>query len=110
MSRRNTRDKNIHKRIALSRIQRLFRLAEEYALRGRMNLADRYVFLARKIAMRYLVSIPSEFKRCFCKHCYRYLLPGVSGRIRINKGRIVVYCFNCNRYTRMPLKFHSSES
>jgi len=94
----------MQKRIALRRMQRLFRLAEEYALCGRMKLADRYVFLARKISMRYLVPIPQEFKRCFCKHCYRYLLPGVSGRVRIQGGKIVVYCLNCNRFTRMPVK------
>lgn len=104
MPRRNARDKKIHKKIALSRIQKLFQLAEKYALLGRMNLADRYVFLARKISMRYLVPIPKEFKRCFCKHCYRYLLPGVSGRVRLQKGKLVFYCFQCKKYYRIPLK------
>ena len=110
MSKKNAKDKKIRKRIALQRICRLFHLAEEYALCGRMNLSDRYVFLARKISMRYLVPIPKEFKRCFCKHCYSYLLPGISGRIRIHNGRIVVYCFNCHKYTRMPLKHRLLEA
>jgi len=108
MSRRNARDKKLHKKIALNRIQKLFGLAEEYALEGRLNLADRYVALARKISMRYLVPIPKEFKRCFCKHCYSYLLPSINCRIRINKGKIIVYCFNCNEYNRVPFNRRSS--
>ena len=110
MPKKKKGNKKVYKKIAISRIQQLFRLAEQRALCGQMNLADRYVFLARKISMRYLVPIPREFKRCFCKHCYRYLLPGVSGRMRIHRGRIVVYCFNCKKYTRMPLKNRLSKS
>ena len=108
MARRNIRNKKIQKSIASSRIQRLFEMAELNALNGKMNLADRYVFLARKISMRYLVPIPNKFKRCFCKHCYRYFLPDVTGRVRIHRGRIVFYCFNCRGYTRFPLSNHSS--
>ena len=103
MSRRKPRDKQLQKNIARVRIKRLFLLAEDCALQGRMSLADRYVFLARKISMRYLVSIPPEFKRCFCKHCYRYLLPDVTGRVRIHRGRIIRYCFSCGKYMRMPV-------
>ena len=106
MAKKKTKNKKVYKKIALSRIQRLFKLAEQRALCGQMNLANRYVFLARKISMRYLVPIPKEFKRCFCKHCYCYLLPGVSGRMRIHRGKIVVFCFHCKKYTRMPLKDH----
>ena len=103
MVRRRRQNKDVLRQIALRRIQWLFQLAERYALCGRLELADRYVFLARKIGMRYLVRIPGEFKRCFCKHCYAYLLPGVSCRVRIHRGRVVMYCFRCNRFMRMPL-------
>jgi len=104
MSKRAVKDKKIQKTIAASRINQLFLLAEKYALLGRLNLANRYVELARKISMRYLVSVPKEFKRRFCKHCYHYLLPHVNCRIRIHRGKLIIYCHNCKKYTRIPLK------
>ena len=104
MSKRTSKDKKIQKNIANRRIRRLFVLAEENALSGKIKLADRYVELARKISMRYLVSIPGEFKRSFCKHCYKYLLPGENCRVRIHRGKLVIYCNSCKKYTRIPLK------
>lgn len=104
MSRRTSKDKKIQKTIARNRINKLFIMAEQNALSDRLNLANRYVELARKISMRYLVSIPKEHKRKFCKHCYQYLLPTVTSRIRIKGGKLVIYCHNCKKYTRIPLK------
>lgn len=105
MPRRNTaKDKKNQKTIAKRRIEQLFKLAEQKALKNKMILANRYVELARKISMRHLVSIPKEYKRSFCKHCYSYLLPDVTSRIRINRGKLIIYCFKCKKYTRIPLK------
>ena len=104
MPKRKLKDKKIQKTIAKNRINKLFLLAEKYALSGRLNLANRYVDLARKISMRYLVPMPKEFKRCFCKHCYQYMLPHVTARMRIHRGKLVIYCHNCKNYTRIPLK------
>jgi ribonuclease P protein subunit RPR2 len=103
MSKRFNRKKELQKKIAKQRIKRLFLLAEYNAINNRLILSDRYVFLARKISMKYLVPVPNQFKRKFCKHCYKYLLPNVTGRIRIHKGRIVSYCYKCKRYMRIPL-------
>ena len=107
MKRRTPKDKHQQKTIALERIHRLFQLADQYALENRMPFADRYVTIARNISMKYLVPIPKEYKRRFCKHCYKYLLPGVNARIRINKGKIVTSCIRCKNMTRMPLHAHS---
>jgi len=104
MARRKIKDKKIQKTIAKRRIDQLFAMAEQYAFSNRLNLADRYVELAREISMRYLVPISREYKRRFCKHCYSYLLPSRNCRIRIHRGRLVIYCHNCKKYTRMPLK------
>ena len=104
MSKRRNRQKDLQKKIAKQRIQRLFQLAEHYALCGKLKLSDRYVFLARKISMKYLVPIPNEFKHRFCKHCYLYLLPSITCRTRIHKGKIVTHCNNCKEYTRVPLQ------
>ena len=98
------KDKKNKKIIARNRIEKLFILAEKNALSGRLDLSNRYVHIARKISMKYLVQISSEFKRCFCKHCYSYLLPDVNCRIRIHRNRLIIYCKNCEKYTRIPLK------
>ena len=105
MPRRNTaKDKKNQKTIAKRRIKQLFTLAEQKALTNKMILANRYVELARKISMRHQVSIPKEYKRSYCKHCYSYRLPDVTSRIRINRGKLIIYCFKCKKYTRIPLK------
>jgi ribonuclease P protein subunit RPR2 len=104
MSRKKALDKKMQKIIAKGRISKLFILAEENALSGELNLSNRYVELARKISMRNLAPIPKKYKRRFCKHCYKYLLPNVTCRVRIHRGKIIVYCHNCRKYTRIPLK------
>jgi len=97
------KDKKIQKSIAKNRIIRLFNMAEQRALSGDFELADRYVEIARRISMKNLVPIPKEFKRCFCKHCYSYLLPGTNSRFRLHRKKIIIFCKNCNKYTRFPL-------
>ena len=92
------------KRIANRRINRLFLLAEEKSHAGELNLSDRYVEIARKISMKNLTPIPRIYKKRFCKYCYHYLLPTVNCRVRINRGRLIIFCNNCGKYTRMPIK------
>jgi ribonuclease P protein subunit RPR2 len=104
MSKRKKNDKKNQKKIALERIKKLFHLAEQQAYIPNMKLADRYVQLARNISMRYQVSIPAEYKQCFCKHCYSYLQPSVNSRYRLHNKRLVIFCFNCKKYTRFPIK------
>jgi len=104
MSKRKQIDKKLQKTIAKKRIAKLFFMAEEKALENKFNLANRYVEIARKLSMRHLIPMPKEYKTRFCKHCYSYLLPDVTSRVRINRGKLVVFCNNCQKFTRIPLK------
>ena len=108
MSRKRAEQKKVHKHIAQHRITYLFSLAEEYALQGKLGLANRYVSLARRISMKYLVPIPPEYKRRFCTHCYSYLLPSRTCRVRIHRNMIISYCSQCHRYSRIPLRGRSA--
>jgi len=101
---KKTINKKNQKQMALKRIQGLFELAYNKATNENFELADRYTHIARKISMKYLVPIPNEYKRCFCKHCYCYLLPDVNSRFRIKNGKIIIFCKKCNKYTRIPFK------
>ena len=87
------------KQIASERIEILFKQAKLISKKS-LKLADRYVQLARKIAMKAKVKIPVEYKRKFCKHCYSYLIPGKTSRVRIHKGRTIYYCLKCKKYMR----------
>lgn len=92
--------KQKQKKIALERIRTLFSEAA-----NNKELADRYVFLARKIAMKAKIAIPPKYKRRFCKHCYNYLTPGVNARVRTRQGKVIISCLGCKRFMRIP--FHT---
>ena len=97
--------KNNHnlKKIALGRVNDLFEQAKR-KFNSNPELSNKYVKLARKIAMKVNLNIPSHIKRQYCKHCYYYLKPGVNLRVRNYKSRVVYYCLNCRKYTRFVIK------
>jgi len=92
--------------IALKRIKILFNLAREM-LHERPDLAQRYVEIARKIAMRTRTRIPKENRLLICRHCKKFIFPGVSARVRIQPRRephIVITCLYCGKHMRRPLR------
>lgn len=88
--------------IARERIDVLFKEADKIFSEN-PKLSNRYVNIARKIAMKFNLKIPKELKRKFCKHCYFYLKPGINCRVRTKDKKVVYYCFNCKNYMRFPL-------
>ena len=90
--------------IARERITILFKEASKAARRYELNLANRYIFLARKMAMAYNVRLTKEQKRKFCHHCYHYFKPGKNVEVRTNpKTKAVEYkCLDCKKITRYP--------
>ena len=95
--------KKKQKKIALERIKTLFAQADNIFSENKA-LANRYVTLARKIAMKVKLRMPREYKRKFCKHCYKYLRSGTNARIRIQRGKVIISCFECKKFTRIPIK------
>jgi len=89
--------------IALERIEILFSEAEK-AFKDNPKLSNRYVELARKIAMKAKVRIRPELKKRFCKNCFAYLKPGVNCRVRLGGKHLVYYCQNCKKLMRFPYK------
>ncbi len=84
--------------LAAERIEILFSQATK-----RPEWADRYVFLARKLAMKYNVKIPHELRRRFCHKCYHYFGPS-KATVRTNpRTKAVEYtCKNCGHVNRYP--------
>ena len=90
--------------VARERIDLLMAEADKAALAGRMEQADRYVELARRVGMRYNVRVPTAHKRKFCRGCYGYLLPSVTSRTRFQRGKVVTTCLRCGHVVRVPLE------
>ena len=95
--------KSKQKEIAKERVKILFQQAKEVFSKDKA-LAHRYVTLARKIAMKVKIRIPLELKRKYCKHCYKFLMPGVNSRIRTRDGKVIISCLECKKFTRIPIK------
>jgi len=99
MKRKHYKKPEKQRKIALERINILFKEAKNM-IEEDPKLSDRYVQLARRIAMKYKVKIPSNFKRRFCKNCHKYLVAGKNLRVRTHKGHMVYFCLNCRHYMR----------
>ena len=99
------------RRIALERIHKLFKLARETIHKDKA-LAQRYVDIARRLAMAAKVRLPREYRRQVCRHCKSFILPGVNCRVRIQQRRephVVITCLECGKHMRIPLRKRKAE-
>ena len=87
--------------IAEERIDRLQALASDAARECNEERAREYVRLARRIAERQRLVLPTEFKRFTCDACDAYLVPGKNARFRTQDGHVVVTC-DCGNQARYP--------
>ena len=94
---------------AMDRIETLYRLAFNMARSGEVDLARRYLKLARKVGMRYTIRIPTDLSRMTCRKCTAPLLPGITSRSRIRSGRKIVTCLECGHVSRYPHGDRSNE-
>jgi ribonuclease P protein subunit RPR2 len=98
-------DKKTQK-IAMERIRTLFQQAEQTHAAD-PDLAQRYVDLARRIAMRTRTKIPRDFRNRICRNCKAHLVPGSTSRTRIRQLRephITITCLRCGETKRIPLR------
>jgi len=91
-------------RIAGERIADLFSLAEREAGADHLDLADRYVVLARRIGMRYNVRLPPEYRELYCRRCSTFWVEGRTVRTRLRSGRRVRTCGKCGARRRVRLR------
>ena len=89
--------------IAKKRIRFLFNEAKD-VFKKDSKLSDKYVKLARRIAMKYKIKLSSDLKKKFCKHCHKYLVPSVNCRVRIHKHRLIYYCLECKHFMRYNIR------
>jgi ribonuclease P protein subunit RPR2 len=95
------------RKIAQERIKRLFELAWQN-FKKKPYLARRYVKLARLIGLRYNVRLSKELKRSFCKKCNSLLVPGITAKVRLCRGKIIlITCLFCGKVKRYPYRKES---
>ena len=95
-------NKQEQKKIARERIKILFEQAEKIFPKN-PERANRYIEIARKLAMKVNLRLTRTQKRKFCSHCYQYLQTGKNARIRTRDKKLIIYCQKCKKYTRLPL-------
>jgi len=91
--------------IARQRVQTLFGLARE-TLGQDPLLAQRYVDIARRIAMAAKIRLPRQYRSQICRHCKGFMMPGASCRVRVRQLRephVAITCLKCGKQTRIPL-------
>ncbi|MBI5066016.1 ribonuclease P [Candidatus Woesearchaeota archaeon] len=86
---------------AMTEIKVLFEKSKELFGKNK-ELANNYVRKARNLAMKHRMRLPLELRRKFCKDCYSYLVPGTNSRVRTKEGKVVITCFECKGFTRIP--------
>lgn len=99
------------KKIALQHVQILFQRAEEN-IHDRPDLSQKYVEYARKIAMRTRLHLPRQYRTLACRHCKKFIFPGVSSRVRVQPKReshVVITCLHCGKHMRILLKRKTKE-
>ncbi len=109
MTRRGRKPKWARK-IAKERIISLLKLAEEEARKGNYDRVSRYVWLAKRIGMKYNVRIPRSLKRRICRNCLSFMIPGLNCRVRIARGRVIMTCLRCGNIKRIPYKPRREEN
>jgi len=93
--------------IAKERIDILFSEARgmmKSGIKDKIAFANRYVQLARKIAMRYNIKLPTAYRRMVCKYCKRYLYPGITSQTRVKNGKVNIKCMQCGKTMHYGLK------
>ncbi len=92
------------KQIAKERIEVLFRNAQENA-KTHPERAKRYIQLAKKIGMRYLVRFPKKLKVSYCKKCSSPLISGYNLKVKLNsRHKCVEYTCSCGEVKRFPYR------
>lgn len=88
-------------KIAMERMEILLRLAEdEFALHPERS--HRYVEMARKIATKYNLKMPSSWRGRFCRNCYHFLKPGSNCQVRLTDSMVNIKCLECGEIMRKP--------
>ncbi|MCL2712384.1 MAG: ribonuclease P protein component 4 [Methanomassiliicoccaceae archaeon] len=98
MSRKRISQNDIEK-IAAERIETLMTLSKEQASYGDIDLARRYVDIARRISMRTRTRISKE--HIYCKNCLAPMTASTF-QVRLKRHKVIMRCAECGNVKRVP--------
>ena len=87
--------KHTTKKIAVERMEILMKNAISN-FRKFPELSQRQAFLAKKISTRYRIAMPYEMKMNYCKKCKKFLVPGITSRIRLGRSSLKSIRITCS--------------
>jgi ribonuclease P protein subunit RPR2 len=88
-------------KIALERMEILFKLAEE-EFSHKPARSHRYVEMSRKIATKYNLKMPSQWRGRFCRNCHSFLKPGSNCLVRLSGSMVNINCLECGEVMKKP--------
>ena len=93
--------KSSKKQIATKRMEILFNNALTNA-KNNPGLAEKQAEIAKKISMKFKITMPFEIRSSFCKKCKKFIPPGIASKIRLgsNPKSIRITCSYCNHTYR----------
>ncbi len=93
--------KNSKKQIAIKRMEILFNNAISNA-KNNPSLAQKQAEIAKKISMKFKITMPFEIRSNFCKKCKKFIAPGITSKIRLGSKpkSIRITCSYCNHTYR----------
>jgi len=98
--------KKSQKDLAIQRIEILLKNALETAKLD-ADLAQKQAMLAKKISTKFRVRLPYEIRQLYCKKCKRFIVPGVTARVRIGRANVKavrITCLKCGHVYRKITK------
>jgi len=98
--------KKSQKDLAIQRIEILLKNALETAKLD-ADLAQKQAMLAKKISTKFRVRLPYEIRQLYCKKCKRFIVPGVTARVRIGRANVKavrITCLKCGHLYRKITK------
>lgn len=98
------------KKALMRRAMELIDLAIKEAKNGNIDLARKYVKLARDYAKYGKFKLPLEYRRKYCRRCNVPLIPGKTVRVRIKSKVLIKSCLLCGWIRRYELKERTKRS
>ena len=98
--------KKSQKDLAIQRIEILLKNALETAKLD-ADLAQKQAMLAKKISTKFRIRLPYEIRQLYCKKCKRFIVPGVTARVRIGRANVKavrITCLKCGHLYRKITK------
>ena len=85
-------------------IPELLKKSKKAYKKGNKKLSKTYSKKIRYLYMKHKIKLSRQVKRQLCKHCYSVLIPSVNCRIRTKQGKLIIYCKECKKFTRIQLR------